>query len=162
MPFKATPEQYEQARQMYLEAAQSQLGDGVVAAALFRRGGFGASFAASKAGGGLAYAAVALGRKKKAGGLPDKVLLALTPTKLHAYKVKFRGRGVKLGDEVAVWDRAALRVGTQKSMNMTQLTIESPAEGERVTLVGGGIEDDPISQDVMRMLAESAAGPVES
>ncbi len=69
---------------------------------------------------------------------------------------------MKLGDEVAVWERAALRIGTQKSMNMTQLTIESPAEDERVTLVGGGIADDPISQDVMRLLAETAAGPVES
>lgn len=32
---------------------------------------------------------------------------------------------------------------------MTALTIESPDEGEKTTLVGGSSVDDPISQEVM-------------
>ena len=46
--------------------------------------------------------------KKKAGGLPDKVMLAVTPDKLYAFKLKASGRDYKISDEVAVWDRAGL------------------------------------------------------
>ena len=35
---------------------------------------------------------------------------------------------------------------------MTSLTIESPAEGEKATLVGIGVKDDPVSQDLMGVL----------
>ena len=52
-------------------------------------------------------------RKKQAGGLPDKVLLAVTPEKLYAYKLKV-GRDYKIGEEAAVWDRAGLRISTDK------------------------------------------------
>lgn len=134
-------------------------GEELVAAAAFRRGGAAASYMASKAGGGIAYAAVRLMGKKKAGGLPDKVMLAVTPERLYAFKLRV-GRDYKLGDEVAVWDRGGLQVGTDRSGGMTALTIESPAEGEKVTLVGISVKDDPVSQDLMSVLqgAAPAAG----
>src|SRR5689334_6235886 len=80
----------------------------------FRRGGFTQSFAASKAGGGLAYAAVALGRKKKAGGLPQQVLLAVTPDHLYAFELKFKGRKFTAKREVAIWQRPGLRIGSKQ------------------------------------------------
>ena len=52
----------------------------------------------------LVYAGIKMLRKKKAGGLPDKVMIAVTPDKVYAFKLKV-GRDYKLGDEVAVWDR---------------------------------------------------------
>ena len=57
---------------------------------------------------GLVYAAVALGRKKKAGGLPDKVLLAVTPDNLYAFKLKTGRKGYTAEKEVARWQRAGL------------------------------------------------------
>ena len=43
---------------------------------------------------------------------------------------------------------------------MTALTIESPAEGEKVTLVGISVKDDPVSQELIGVLqgAPPAAG----
>ena len=132
-------------------------GEEIVAAAGFRHGGATASYAASKAGGGIAYAAVKLMRKKKAGGLPDKVMIAVTPQKVYAFKLGFKGRDYKLGDEVALWDRSQIQASTQDKSGMTALTIESPSEGEKVTLVGISVKDDPVSQDLMRELLGSSA-----
>jgi hypothetical protein len=39
---------------------------------------------------------------------------------------------------------------------MTALTIESPAEGEKATLVGVGVKDDPVSQEMIDMLQGTA------
>jgi hypothetical protein len=124
----------------------------VLAAAGFRQGGASANYVASKAQmGGLVYAGIKMLRKKKAGGLPDKVMLAVTPSRLYAFKLGL-GRDYKLGDEVAVWERPALRVSTDRSGGMTALTIESPAEGEKATLVGISVKDDPVSQELMGVL----------
>jgi hypothetical protein len=62
------------------------------------------------------------------------------------------GRDYKLGEEVAIWDRAGLQIGAEQAGGMTALTIESPAEGERATLVGIGVKDDPVSQDLISVL----------
>jgi hypothetical protein len=132
-------------------------GEEVVSAAAFRRGGGTAGYMASKAGGGILYAGVKMMSKKKAGGLPDKVMLAVTPEKLYAFKLKV-GRDYKLGDEVAVWDRGGLQISTDRSGGMTALTIESPAEGEKATLVGVSVKDDPVSQELMAVLQGSAPG----
>jgi hypothetical protein len=131
-------------------------GEEVVAAAGFRQGGATASYAASKAQlGGLVYAGIKMMRKKKAGGLPDKVMLAVTPNRLYAFKLRV-GRDYKLDDGVAIWDRAALRIGTDRSGGMTALTIESPAEGEKATLVGISVKDDPVSQELIGVLQGTA------
>lgn len=62
--------------------AQDKVAEPVVATGPFRRGGAAASMAISHAGlGGIAYAANSLFNKKKAGGLPQRVFLVVTPTK---------------------------------------------------------------------------------
>jgi hypothetical protein len=40
---------------------------------------------------------------------------------------------------------------------MTSLTIESPAEGEKATLVGISVKDDPVSQELIGVLQGAAA-----
>jgi hypothetical protein len=132
-------------------------GEEVVSAAAFRRGGAAASMVASKAQlGGLVYAGIKMLNKKKAGGLPERVMLVVTPTKLYGFNFGFKGRDYKIKDEVAVWERAGLKVSTERKSGMTALTIESPAEGEKATLVGVGVKDDPISQELMQVLEGSA------
>jgi hypothetical protein len=155
--FEMSDQQVAEWRQQCRDLVESRVnGEEVLAAGGFRQGGASASYAASKAQlGGLVYAGVKMMRKKQAGGLPDKVMLAVTPEKLYAYKLKV-GRSYKLGDEVAVWDRAGLRISTEKGA-MTSLTIESPSEGEKATLVGISVRDDPVSQEVIGVLQGSAA-----
>jgi hypothetical protein len=133
-------------------------GEEVLAAAAFRRGGAAASMVASKAQlGGIVYAGIKMLNKKKAGGLPERVMLVVTPDKLYALNFGFKGRDYKIKSEAGVWDRAGLKVSTDRKSGMTALTIESPAEGEKATLVGVGVKDDPISQELMGVLQGGAA-----
>lgn len=150
-------EQCEQFRRQLSDAVRDHVnGEELVAAGAFRRGGASGSFAASKAGGGIVYAAVALGRKKKAGGLPQQVLLAVTPERLYAFDTKMKGRvGFIVKKEVAVWKRAGLRVSSQQKMGLTNMTIESPAEGEQATLVPIGVKDDAVNVELIRLLEEA-------
>ena len=144
-------EDLEKAKQQLIDDVRPHLhGEDVLTAGRFRRGGFSASYAASKAGGGLAYAAVNLVRKKKAGGLPQHVALAVTPTKLYALELKPKGRGLQVKREAAMWDRSALRISTEQKMGLTMLTIESPSEGEKATLAPAGVKDDPWTLSVIR------------
>lgn len=154
--FEMSEEQIATYRGQMRTLAEEKVSEPVVAAAMVRRGGAGAKMAVSHAGlGGLVYGAIALFQKKQAGGLPDKALLVATPTKLHAYKAKVKGRGFQAGDEVAVWDRAGLRASTEPKMGLTMLTIESPAEGEKVTLAPVGVRDDPVSLELMQVLKDN-------
>jgi len=152
--FEMTPEQVVEWRKNYRDLVAPHVnGEEVLAAAGFRHGGAATRMVISKAQlGGIAYAGSKLFSKKKAGGLPDKVMLAVTPTKLYAFDYGFKGRSHKIKKEVAVWERAGLQVSTDNSGSMTSLTISSPAEGEKATLVGAGIKDDPLSGEVMAIL----------
>jgi hypothetical protein len=156
--FEMSDEQVVEWRQKCLDLVAPRVdGEEVLSAAALRRGGAAASMVASKAQlGGLVYAGIKLLNKKKAGGLPERVMLAVTPDKLYAFKLGFKGRDYKVGDEVGVWERAGLKASTERKSGMTALTIESPTEGEKVTLVGVGVKDDPISQELMQVLQGSA------
>lgn len=152
--FEMSPEQVVEWRQKIQGLVAPHVhGEEVVAAAPFRQGGATASMVASKAQiGGIVYAGVKMMRKKKAGGLPKRVMLVLTPTNLYALNFGFKGRDYKIKEEVAVWERAGLRISTEHKTGMTALTIESPAEGEKATLVGIGVKDDPLSQELIGAL----------
>ena len=153
--FDITEETHAEYREKFRKLAQDKVGEPVIAVAPFRRGGAATNFGISKGGlGGVVYAANALRNKKKAGGLPNQVFLVVTPTKLHAFKYKFRGRDYSLQDEAGVWDRAGLRVSTKQQLGLTMLTIESTVEGDKATLAPGGVKDDPWSQEVIRVLSE--------
>jgi hypothetical protein len=160
--FEMSPDQVIEWRQKMRDMVTPHVnGEEVIAAGAFRRGGAAASMVASKAQlGGLVYAGIKMFNKKKAGGLPERVMLAATPGKLYAFKLGFKGRDYKLGDEVAVWDRPGLKVSTERTTGMTALTISSPTEGEKVTVVGIGVKDDPISQEVIAAL--QGTGPAAS
>jgi hypothetical protein len=160
--FEMTDEQAIEWKQKLRDLAAPHVhGEEVVAAAAFRRGGAAASMVASKAQlGGLVYAGIKMINKKKAGGLPERVILVVTPDKLYALNFGFKGRDYKIKNEAAVWDRAGLNFSSDVKSGMTALTIESPAESEKVTLVGISVKDDPVSQDLMASLqgAAPAAG----
>lgn len=130
-------------------------GEDVVAVGAFRQGGFGGQLAAAQLS-GAAAAVTALLRRKKAGGLPHNVLLAVTPTRVFAFAQKMGGRNhLAPKEQVAVWDRAGLCITTEKKLGLTNLTIESPAEGEKATLVPMGTVDDPVSLELVTVLADA-------
>jgi hypothetical protein len=151
--FEMSSDQVTEWRRQCLDLVTSRVGgEEVLAAAGFRQGGASANYVASKAQmGGLVYAGIKMLRKKRAGGLPDKVMLAVTAEKLYAFKLSV-GRSYKLGDEVGLWERAGLKVGSDASGGMTSLSIESPAEGDEATLVGIGVKDDPVSLELIDVL----------
>jgi len=141
-------------REMVKGMAVEKVTEPVVAAALFRRGGHAAKMGISKARlGAIAYAGAALTSKKQAGGLPERVLLIATQDKLYAYKAKPKGRNWKVEEEVAVWDRAGLKVAGRPSSGLTMLDIESPTEGEKVSLAPIGVRDDPVSLEFIQAVA---------
>jgi hypothetical protein len=145
-------------REKFRKMAQERVDEPVLAVGPFRHGGAASSTAISKAQlGAVVYAANALRRKKKAGGLPGQLFLVVTPTKLHAFSYKMRGRNYTLKDEAAVWEREGLTVSTEPKMGLTMLTVTPAAEGEKATLAPGGVKDDPWTQEVIRVLQENAA-----
>ena len=152
--FEMSPDQIAEWRRQCTDLAAPRVsGEELLAAAGFRQGGAGANYVASKAQlGGAVYAGIKMLRKKKAGGLPEKVMLAVTPEKLYAFKLSV-GRSYKLGDEVGCWQRAGLKVSADASGGMTALTIESPgADRTQTTLVGIGVKDDAVSLDLIDVL----------
>jgi hypothetical protein len=155
--FEMSPDQVAEWRRQCLDLVSSRVdGEEVLASAGFRQGGASANYVASKAQlGGAVYTGIKMLRKKKAGGLPDKVMLAVTPDKLYAFKLSV-GRSYKLGDQVGLWDRAGLKVSADASGAMTALTIEAPASGEKATLVGISVKDDPVSQELIGVLQGAA------
>lgn len=157
-----SPEYVEEWRRKCRDLAASQIEEEeVLAAAGFRHGGASANYVASKAQlGALVYAGIKMLRKKQAGGLPEKVLVAVTPSRIRVFKLILRGRDHKIGEEVASWDRAGTRVAADRGGTMTSLTIESPTDGSKASLVGIGVRDDPVSLEVIDVL--QGATPVDA
>jgi hypothetical protein len=154
--FDVSDETYREYSEKWRQMASRQVEEPVIASGPFRRGGAAMGSAISHSHvGGLFYAANSLFNKKKAGGLPSKVFLVVTPTKVHAFKYRIKGRDYALKEEAAVWDRAGLKVSTQPKMGLTMLTIESAAEGEKATLAPGGVKDTPLTDDVINALKDN-------
>jgi hypothetical protein len=145
-------------REKFRKLAAERVDEQVLAVGPFRHAGAASSYAISKAQlGAVVYAANALRRKKKAGGLPGKLFLVVTPTKLHAFTYKQKGRDFVLKDEAAVWDRAGVEISTEPQAGLTMLTIASRAADEKATLAPGGVKDDPWTQEVIQVLRDGAA-----
>jgi hypothetical protein len=150
--FDISPEVAEEYRGKFREAVAPHLGQDVLAVGTFRTTGSGTKFAISKAqGGALAYGAAHLFGKKKAGGLPETFLLAVTPTGVHAFKYKMKRNGVEVKEEVADWDRSGLKVSTEPMKTTTRVTLET-ADGERIVCDQDGMGDNPWADDVVREL----------
>lgn len=121
----------------------------ILAVGAFRRGGFTAEAVASRVS-GLAAAAVALANKRRGGGLPPNVILAVTPERVYAFSHK-QGKYVPR-EEVARWDRAGIRSSCEARLGLTELTLASPAEGELVRVVPMGVKDDPVNRALIDLL----------
>jgi hypothetical protein len=131
MQFSLSPEQQKQYVETNQPRVQEKMDEPVLAWSLFHRTGSYGAMAASHV---LPIAATVINLigKKRAGGLPPRLLLAVTPTKVRAYKFGQRRSGLRVGDELAVWDRADLRVTASEAALTMRVTLESAGEAERV------------------------------
>lgn len=106
---------------------------------------------ASCSSGALAYGAAHKLGKSKAGGLPGQFVLAVTPDRLYAFRYKSGRNGITIKEEAASWDRAGLRVGTERLQTTTRVTLEWP-DGGRIVCDQEGLGDNPWAEDVIREL----------
>jgi hypothetical protein len=152
--FDISPAVAEEYRAKFRDSVQPHLSEQVLAVGTFRTTGSGTKYAISKTqAGALAYGAAALMGRKRAGGLPGQFLLAVTPTRLHAFKYKMRRDGPAVKEEVAAWDRAGLEIRTDHKTTTTRVRIEWPADGEKIVCDQDGMGDNPWADDVVRELA---------
>jgi hypothetical protein len=141
----------------YRDAAQEKVpGEQVEAAWLFYRTGGYAGLALGPLSPLASIVSNTVG-KKRAGGLPNQFLLALTPTKVHAFKCRPHRSKAKVGDELAVWDRAGLQVGVRDAAVNTEVTLESPGEGEKIVCSTG--KDASSREFVERLSLPAPAAP---
>jgi hypothetical protein len=152
--FDISPAVAEEYRVKFRASVQEHLSEQVLAVGTFRTTGSGTKYGISKLQvGALAYGAAALAGKSRAGGLPGQFLLAVTPTRLHAFKYKMKRDGVAVKEEVAAWDRAGLEIRTDHMTTTTRVRLEWPAEGEKIVCDQDGMGDNPWADEVVRVLA---------
>jgi hypothetical protein len=75
--------------------------------------------------------------KRRAGGLPQSFMLVLTATRLYAFKYKSRTNGIKMGDQLAVWERDAISYSVEDTKITKRLTFESRSDGARIVVDTG-------------------------
>jgi hypothetical protein len=141
----------------YDKAAQDFLGadEQVLAAVQVARGGGWTALGLAQVSGLGAMAAMMRG-KKRAGGLPQQFLLAVTDERVYALALPKMSSGLKprAVKELARWERADVRVTGRGMAIGTEIVIESPAEGERAECQGPGGE---LSDRFVRAAAAPAA-----
>jgi hypothetical protein len=101
----------------------------------------------------LAKSAMKFIGKRKAGGLPPHFILAVTEDKVYAFKYKARRNVIEVEEQVAAWDRSAIRVSAEETSLTMRLTIESPADG------GSVVCDSSRADITSRFLACLGAAP---
>ena len=125
------------------------LGEEPIAACPMSHTGFGTRYGLSKATQHFGMLPQLLARtsskmvsKSKAGGLPEKVIVVVTPSKVYAFGHEgYPNVGRKPlrieAEPAAVWERAGLHVSSKPGSVMTTVTFESPSESEKVALSVG-------------------------
>jgi hypothetical protein len=146
--------------EMFREAAQAKIDEPVIAACGFARQGMMTNKLAGHFG-ALPYAIARKRQQMRAGGLPEHFILAVTAERVYALerKIKMREYMGEIGEEVACWDRAGLRVCSKPDRTVggmgLNVTIESPAEGEAVHCSVGRAAQ---SEEFLRLLGGAGVG----
>jgi hypothetical protein len=151
--FDISPEVAEEWRGKFRSSVEPHVDEEVLAVGTFRTTGAATKYGISKLQlGALAYGAASAMGKKRAGGLPGQFLLAVTPTKVHAFKYKQKRNGIDVKEQVVDWDRAGLQVDTERLPMTTRLTLEWLTDGEKIVCDQDGMGDNPWADDVVREL----------
>jgi hypothetical protein len=143
---KSSSARNEEYRRIYRDAVQPFVSEPVIAIGVFNRpGGIGRIGVAKVS----PLASMLMGRsaKKKSGGLPTTVIVAVTADKVHVFSYKPARSTPKIEEEVATWDRRGLTVRTEPTMTATRLLLGLP-DGESIELewlkAGGDFNDEAV------------------
>ena len=131
MQLSMTPQQQRDYVASNQPVVQAKVDEPVLAWSVFLRAGSYGAMGASQLS-PLVASVINLIGKKRAAGLPPHFLLAVTPTKVRAFKFTQKRAGLRVGDEVAVWDRAQLSVSTRETALTTRVTLACAADDEKV------------------------------
>ena len=112
----------------YRAAAQPQLDEPVLAAALFRR-------------------------RRRSVRAPQLLLIAVTPMHIHAFAADAEGDVPDVGTEIAAWERSGVDVEVADNSVSTKVTIEPHGGGEKLVCTIG---KDALSRSVVRFIADPA------
>jgi hypothetical protein len=145
----------EKYRAKYIESLQPHVPEPVIGVGVFNRPGAIGRMGVAKVS-PLASLLMGKSAKKKSGGLSTNVAVAITATKAHVFDMKPKGTDMKVGDELAVWDRRGLKVRTEEKMTAARLFVDLPdgSTTELEWLKGGGGFNEP----AVRLLSEPVAG----
>ena len=134
----------------YRDALQPLVDEPVLAGGVFYRTGGWSAVAMGPFSGLAAVISRGIG-KRRAGGLPNQFLLAVTPTRVHAFKCSLAYGDVEARDELAVWERSGLTVTAEETSVNTKVVLERSSGGERVVCSTG---KDELSQSVVYAMQE--------
>ncbi len=147
--FDISPEVEQEYRERFRDGVQEKVDEDVLAVGHFRPTGAGTKMGISKLQvGALAYGAAHAAGRKRAGGLPGQFLLAVTPTKLYAFKYRQRRKGIEVKDQVGEWDRAGLKASVDSKATTKRLTLET-ADGDKIVCDAEGLGHNPWADDVI-------------
>jgi len=151
-----SPEKQEEWTRKYREAAAPYVDGEIEAVGPFRRQVFWL-FAVPIIGqlGLLVYLAVEALMKKRAGGLPQNFLLAVTPDRVHALKFKPAGFKIKVQGEAGVFDRADVEVRRgDRGGPSTGVVLEVTENGrtEEIKIAADQLKRNPWSTEVLELL----------
>jgi hypothetical protein len=134
----------------YRDALQPKVDEPVLAGGLFYRTGGWSALALGPFSGLAAMISRSVG-KRRANGLPNQFLVAVTPTRVHVFKCSTAYGDIKAKDELAVWQRAGLTVIAEETSVNTKVIIEPSVASERVVCSTG---KDELSQSVIYAMQE--------
>jgi hypothetical protein len=151
--FDISQEVADEYREKFRDGVRAHVDEDVLAVGTFRTTGSGTKYAISKTqAGALAYGAASLIGRKRAGGLPGQFILAVTPTRLHAFKYKQRRNGIEVKDQVGTWDRTGLAVSTERLQTTTRVSLVWSSDGEQIVCDQEGLGDNPWADEVVQVL----------
>lgn len=131
-------------------ALQHKLDEPVLAGGLFQRTRALEGVTLGPFSGLLALVARRVGRRR-AGGLPHRFVIAVTPTRVHVFGCTTVGGELKVKDELAAWSRAGMTVTAEETAMNTKVVIRSAgAEDPFVCSTG----KDEHSQSVVYAMQE--------
>jgi hypothetical protein len=98
--------------------------------------------------------------KQRAGSLPMHFLIAVTPTKVHAFKYRQGGYGkIRLKHEVGVWNRADIAVASAVEGTISSTVtfhVSEDGQSRKIVCDTGKLSMNPWSAAVLELLTAGA------
>ncbi|HEV2756479.1 MAG TPA: YqcC family protein [Actinomycetota bacterium] len=143
-----------------IRAVQPFCDETIFAAATFQgAGGWGWGISNGLLFGGL-FGRPSKDVRKRAGGLPDTVIIAVGQTKIYVFEYKVKRMNLDVEPPVRVWDRRDVVARSDPRMVASKLTIDVPATGDHHELESTSMTGrlGKITREMFRLLDDPSVG----